>query len=699
MKNFIKNSILLGSVGLFFSIVLGPSYASNISYLPLQDNYITELSQTLGDEATDLTITVDEVPTYDPSTSDTYAVIEPGTSRAEVVLIDSYNSGDSTLTVAGGGRGQNLYLGDARATKRFEHPSGSSIIISDNYLFWQAIATAVNSKLDNTGGNATTTFDLDLSGSNFRIRKDGNDMKFTDDNQAEVSLSTLAAAAGVDDKLKISVTDTMNGYLQGKFNAGDGLDEAIGTPGGDETLDVSVDVTDIIDTSYGLTEDTNNIRVNLHATPGLEFSVGALRVKLKTDGGLTLDADGLSLTDAFNPTTTFTTYENVTADQALALLPVEVEYFSQLVEVDLNLGDNNARREYAVEFTPSQVPSFTTLSFRGREVGNSTALITLTIETDNAGAPSGTAVPNGTAANLDSSSWTTTYGTRTATFPGVPTMAAGTNYWLVWSTSNTDAANYVSLGVNSTYDENYLTFERKTYSIDTATWSGAVTNATPFFWTASTAKALGMAVVPTDADWGGRAWSFIGFAKDTISANDDVEVYLNTVPNITVVPNGIYYLSSTAGAISTTNPETEGTTTAATAATPPIAGYKIGRAISTTDLKIEPGQKRVVYRHGSIAATQTSQYITWFKPSTVRVAAGGGGGGDYGISTSFGFGSAYLFMENAGGQTAGTTSGQVYVTGGGAGFTGALGTFTDGGFPLTYTRAGDNMGAILEAIQ
>ena len=53
--------------------------------------------------------------------------------------------------------------------------------------------------------------------------------------------------------------------------AGDGLDG-----GGGSAL--SVDVTDIIDTNYGLTEDTNNIRINLAATSGLNFSSGALLV-------------------------------------------------------------------------------------------------------------------------------------------------------------------------------------------------------------------------------------------------------------------------------------------------------------------------------------------------------------------------------------------------------------------------------------
>lgn len=52
--------------------------------------------------------------------------------------------------------------------------------------------------------------------------------------------------------------------------AGDGLDHALGV--------LSVDVTDIIDTNYGLTESSNNIRINLAATSGLNFSSGALLV-------------------------------------------------------------------------------------------------------------------------------------------------------------------------------------------------------------------------------------------------------------------------------------------------------------------------------------------------------------------------------------------------------------------------------------
>ena len=48
--------------------------------------------------------------------------------------------------------------------------------------------------------------------------------------------------------------------------AGDGLDHALGV--------LSVDVTDIIDTAYGLTENSNNIQINIGT--GMAFSSGAL---------------------------------------------------------------------------------------------------------------------------------------------------------------------------------------------------------------------------------------------------------------------------------------------------------------------------------------------------------------------------------------------------------------------------------------
>jgi hypothetical protein len=61
----------------------------------------------------------------------------------------------------------------------------------------------------------------------------------------------------------------------GLYTAGDGMDLA-----GSE---FSVDVTDVIDTDYGLTEDTNNIRVNLESDGGLAFDGVNHGVEVKPD--------------------------------------------------------------------------------------------------------------------------------------------------------------------------------------------------------------------------------------------------------------------------------------------------------------------------------------------------------------------------------------------------------------------------------
>jgi len=259
---------------------------SNITTSGKQDAYETELAASIDNAQ--VTLTVVDAPGFTVAGNSVYGVIDPKNSSREGIEIT--NIVGTTLTIT---RGLPAYEGGASTASA--HSGGATIILSDNWQTFEDIKDAVNDKLDSDGGNPTTSYDLNVTGNAFRHRMDGNDMKFTDENNAELTLSTLAAAAGADQKCRISAADTTNGFLQGKFNAGDGLDEAIGTPGGDETLDVSVDVTDFIDTSYGLTENANDIRINLDANGGLEFNAGALQAKLIAADGLESAAGGLSV--------------------------------------------------------------------------------------------------------------------------------------------------------------------------------------------------------------------------------------------------------------------------------------------------------------------------------------------------------------------------------------------------------------------
>lgn len=83
------------------------------------------------------------------------------------------------------------------------------------------------------------------------------------------------------------------------FTPGDGLTGTDGGAGG--TYELAVDVTDFIDTAYGLTEDTNNIRVAITANEGLDFNVGtgALEVDvtdfIDTAYGLTEDTNNIRI--------------------------------------------------------------------------------------------------------------------------------------------------------------------------------------------------------------------------------------------------------------------------------------------------------------------------------------------------------------------------------------------------------------------
>ena len=614
MKKFFKSIASKFSWMIAGAILLGSfplALASNITYLPLQDNYIQELTQTLGDEATDLTISVDEVPVYSPSTSDTFAVIEPGTSRAEVVLIDSYDSGASTLTVAGGGRGQNLYLGDARATKRFEHPAGSSVVISDNYIFWQTIQTAVNTKLDQTGGNTSTTFDLDLSGSNFRIRKDGNDMKFTDDNQSEVSLSTLAAAAGANDKVKASVADTTAGYLQGKFNAGDGLDEAIGTPAGNETLDVSVDVTDFIDTSYGLTENANDIRVNLGTDPGLEFVAGTLEAQVDPSGGISKTSSGLSLSNpdyisatagenidgSTTPKAAFISRGTTSSDE----YPMQVQETENDAKTNV-WGVNFAAQTFTTGAYQTVITKADLLMIKVGAPGDNIAVDIYAV--DGSHKPTGASLGTKT---LVASTPSTAYNQWvTFTFASPITVTPATEYALRMTVTSGTGAAYD--GWNKGNGNTYSGGQAWTSADAGVSWSSQSDDFSFRVWGYEAQTAGRVYMSDNDEPFRGMVHGFV--TSNTVSGAAATLVYKGKVSSLSGLTSGaLYYVGSTAGGLGTST-----------------AGLKVGQAISTTEVALDFSggfiQKSVLSSPNlSQSTTTVEQYLAkfqcGFKPSKI----------------------------------------------------------------------------------
>lgn len=106
------------------------------------------------------------------------------------------------------------------------------------------------------------------------IRFNGvNDLEFKSTAQAARTLSQLASLSGSNDKVKVTSSDTTEGYLDTKINPGSGLVRTVTSPAGNEgyTLDINL-------------ESSN---------PSLQVSSDQLGLKIKASGGLAVDSGGV----------------------------------------------------------------------------------------------------------------------------------------------------------------------------------------------------------------------------------------------------------------------------------------------------------------------------------------------------------------------------------------------------------------------
>lgn len=229
----------------------------NLTKYPLEDNYTTTLTQALSASWT--TIYVAGTPNFTfPAWVTTYIVVNPWKTNQETIEVSAYDSSSKTFTVAN----RNKSKGASVTSTAQVHSVWSTVIISDNFQFWEDILTAINSKINDDWSWAWTSFDLQVSGSNFRIRKDWNDMKLRDDNNNEITLSQLSALSWADTKVAISANDTTPSQLESKLIEWDWISLTKGNAGGNENLTSAIDL------------DTDS---------GLEFNSG----KLKTKSGST----------------------------------------------------------------------------------------------------------------------------------------------------------------------------------------------------------------------------------------------------------------------------------------------------------------------------------------------------------------------------------------------------------------------------
>lgn len=630
-----------------------------------------------------------------PQSSTRVFTLSKDTERFEMILADSHvtAAGVTTITVNAAGRNLNKYGNMVGAATGNRHPINSEIGCADTHIPVEILNEIIRG---NEGTNAN----------NFRVGNEtNNDITFYAQNgDANKPFFRYDASEnawvfsnnGVD-------TSPMGG--DNVYTAGDGLSLAAG----DFDIDTSDNVIFVsgsagpgdqnkvpILNASGLLDDTffPIALSTITATPaeinqaldGISANVTDTNLNTLTGGG---DASALHSHSA--STRSFTALEAVSAGEALALIPNEVQHYTQLTDANLALGDANARRRYAIKIVPTVTSNtLTTMQFRGKEInGGSTLNLTISIQGDNAGEPDGAAIANGTANNIAVSGWGTSYANRTATWAASPTLTAGTTYWIVFSVDATEAAEGIHLSVNSSHDENYNTFTRLTYDLDTATWGNSATNAAPFFWFNTQEDLLGVGVVPTDANHPNRTWNFIGFAQANAAANASVGVYTDFAPNLTGLNRRRnYYISTTAGEITTSKPDQRynGTST--------VASYKVGRAMEDgTTLKIELGEKMIWHAETGTATTATN-IITWFNLDHLDIWGGMGstatlqqGMGIYDRTNSY---CAFTISDDGGAESAALDQNNTLSDGGSFGnrYDGTVSNVNEVGFTHTMTETG-----------
>lgn len=126
---------------------------------PIQNGFETSLVQDLN--TTDLVFYCSDVPDATiPSGKKVAVVLSAGTTNQEIVLVESIDTANNTMTIASGKRAQNL--GNALAGTANDHTVGATVIISDDYMTFDDYGDAIDSKVNIEGD--TMTGQLNFSG-------------------------------------------------------------------------------------------------------------------------------------------------------------------------------------------------------------------------------------------------------------------------------------------------------------------------------------------------------------------------------------------------------------------------------------------------------------------------------------------------------------------------------------------------------
>lgn len=144
--------------------------------------------------------------------------------------------------------------------------------------------------------------------------------------------------------------------------------------------------------------------------------------------------------------------------------------FASIAELQMNevSAYTDGATKLAQSFTIASTTTVDTVKLWLKKVASPAGTMTLRIETDSAGSPSGTLANANATVTVAESSLSTSYGWITFDFATNFSLTGSTTYWLVLSTSrSTDEFNYVQWGADNS-SPSYSNGQMKTYS---GSWS------------------------------------------------------------------------------------------------------------------------------------------------------------------------------------------------------------------------------------
>ena len=268
-------------------------------------------------------------------------------------------------------------------------------------------------------------------------------------------------------------------------------------------------------------------------------------------------------------------------------------------------GDAAARTRLAVKMKPYAAITAADIRLILQKVGSPTGNLTIEVQTDSAGSPSGTPVTNGTSNTVAMSGLSTSYTETTFTFASAFSLSADTVYWIVLKRSDAvSGANYVNvLGIGN----DYANFVGKTFD-GVSTWSSGNLMAVEMVPTTGGSNSAWR----SDANVIGLHW-FDGFAiSDAAESADVIVQFAGVVSGFTALRRGRkYFAQDTVGTLGLT-----------------VGTYEVGvgEAISETELLIKRYSDEYI---GSTTPVRVSSVAT-----AIAISGANSWGANYSFTTT-----------------------------------------------------------------